>query len=123
MSEDELLSLLDESRNRNQRQNITGILLYGRGSFFQVLEGDKKDVEEIYKVILNDDRNYGNIIILKSEIDERSFPGWSMGFKDLRKLNNNSVEGYSDFMNSTDENIRNHHDVIIKLLYQFKEYA
>ena len=98
MEEDELLCLLEQARDRNKRQNVTGMLLYGTGSFYQVLEGEKEDVEDIYQSIVKDGRNHSNIVILKNEIDERAFPNWSMGFKDLRKETSQSIDGYSDFM-------------------------
>jgi len=65
MSEENLLFLLEQSRSRNKRQNVTGMLLYAKGNFFQVLEGEKSDVEEIYEAIENDGRNKGNIVIEK----------------------------------------------------------
>ena len=39
-SPEELLKLLKDCRKNNGAKNITGILLYANGSFFQVLEGD-----------------------------------------------------------------------------------
>ena len=63
------------------------MLLYAGGNFFQVLEGDEKDVEEIYKDIVDDERNKGNILILKENIKKRRFPYWSMGFKHISSQN------------------------------------
>ena len=48
-----LLFLLEQSRTRNQKQHITGMLLYLNGTFIQVLEGAEKDVNEIYAAIVN----------------------------------------------------------------------
>ena len=39
MTEDELLRLLEYARARNLKQNVTGMLLYAGGNFFQALEG------------------------------------------------------------------------------------
>ena len=47
MTEEDLIFLLEQSRNRNLRQHVTGMLLFVGGNFIQVLEGDDKDVEEI----------------------------------------------------------------------------
>jgi len=89
MSDEDLLLLLEQSRNRNKRQNVTGMLLYVSGNFFQVLEGDIKDVEEIYEAIVKDERNKGNIVILKENIKERTFPNWSMGFEQKKAMKTN----------------------------------
>lgn len=123
MNEEDLLFLLEQSRNRNKEKNVTGMLLYVGGNFFQVLEGDKKDVEEIYESIVKDDRNKGNIIILKESINERTFPGWSMGFKHLTAQNIGTVEGYSEFLgrNMEPEEFARKPNKVLGLLYQFKK--
>ena len=45
---DELHSMLDSFRIRNEKRNITGELLYSQGLFFQVLEGDREQLEDLY---------------------------------------------------------------------------
>lgn len=123
MGEEELLHLLEQSRNRNKRQNVTGMLLYIGGNFFQVLEGSNEDVEEIYECITKDQRNKGNIIILKENINERTFSGWSMGFKHLTAQNVNSVEGFTAFLDRDmkPEEFATKSDKVLGLLFQFKE--
>ncbi|HBT43450.1 MAG TPA: hypothetical protein DEB21_16050, partial [Rhodospirillaceae bacterium] len=37
--------LLDNSRRKNERLSITGILIYGGGVFAQYLEGSKSDID------------------------------------------------------------------------------
>ena len=123
LSEEDLLSLLEQSRNRNKRQNVTGMLLYIGGNFFQILEGDVKDVEEIYEAIVQDERNKDNIVIIKENINERTFPDWSMGFKHLTPQNIDSIEGYTDFLDKEikPEEFENSTDKVLRLLYQFKK--
>lgn len=123
MSEEDLLYLLEQSRDRNKRQNVTGMLLYAGGNFFQVLEGDKKDVEEIYAAIVSDERNTGNIELIKENINERTFPDWSMGFKHLTSQNKASIEGYTEFLDRKMEpdEFANKSDKILGLLFQFKK--
>jgi len=123
MSEDDLLFLLEQSRNRNKKQNVTGMLLYAGGNFFQVLEGDEKDIDEIYEAIVNDERNKGNIVILKENIKERTFPDWTMGFKHLTTKNIDSIEGYSEFLDSKKEpeEFATKSDKVLWLLHQFKK--
>ena len=125
MSEQELLVLLEQAqaRDRNKRQNVTGMLLYVGGNFIQVLEGDAKDVEEIYDAILNDERNFGNIIIEKEPISSRTFPEWSMGFKPLTLKDKDTLEGYSEFLERemSPEEFALCSDDVVDLLYQFKQ--
>ncbi|CAH1387447.1 phosphate-starvation-inducible PsiE family protein [Candidatus Nitrotoga sp. M5] len=96
-SSDELLELLKQSRTNNGAKNITGILLFSQGTFFQVLEGEETFVENLYKEIEKDPRHKNCTIIEKLNITERAFPYWSMGFEkiDLKELR--KMEGLNNF--------------------------
>jgi Mg2+ and Co2+ transporter CorA len=124
MSDEDLLFLLEQSRSRNQKQHITGMLLYLNLTFIQVLEGAEKDVDEIYEAIVKDDRNTGNIIIERAEIRERTFPDWTMGFWRLTQDNSSEIAGFTEFLDRemTPEKIANQSNKAINLLYNFKEH-
>jgi hypothetical protein len=81
MNHDELLEILTVSRKNNEKNLLTGILLYGEGTFIQVLEGDEKALNDTYKNILADLRHKNVIKLMEGEITERQFPEWRMGFK------------------------------------------
>lgn len=72
------------SARNNQRSQITGVLLFLDGVFFQILEGEAAIVKQLYEKILCDER-HDNIICLKTEphITERLFPEWAMKVVDL----------------------------------------
>jgi class 3 adenylate cyclase len=72
------------SQQNNQARNITGVLLCLGGMFFQILEGEAENIDEIYTRILDDPR-HTDILCLKSELNvtERLFPEWSMQIIDL----------------------------------------
>ena len=93
----DLDELLEQSRRRNLRQNVTGMLLYKSGVYLQVLEGEENDVHQIFSDIEKDPRNTQVTKLLDEEIIKRDFPGWSMGFKCFD--DNNEGEGYSDIFN------------------------
>lgn len=118
----DLIDLLEQARQRNTELNITGMLLYDRGTFIQVLEGEKKDVMAVYDSILRDDRNSGNYIVQEKSISSRNFPNWSMGFKNLSNETIEHVAGYSQFLNNSisPSEIANKADSIVKLLFSFK---
>lgn len=123
MSEDDLLQLLEECRSRNLKQHVTGMLLYIGGNFIQVLEGEEKDVEEIYDSITRDDRHSGLIVMLKEQIKERVFPDWTMGFKHLSNENKGEVKGYTEFLEKDmkPEQIAHKANEAVMLLYSFKQ--
>ncbi|WJH38375.1 BLUF domain-containing protein (plasmid) [Aliirhizobium terrae] len=72
--------ILAKSRVNNQRDEITGALLFNAGCFAQVLEGPLGRVEAAFERIQQDER-HGDVSLLALEpIDRRSFPNWAMGF-------------------------------------------
>jgi TATA-binding protein-associated factor Taf7 len=87
----ELLKILDESRNWNQDHGLTGMLLYinggkfhqKEGRFMQVLEGTAEEVNGIFEKIKKDKRHHSITLLDQSEISERNFESWTMGFQDL----------------------------------------
>lgn len=123
MSEEDLVALLEQSRSRNAKQAVTGMLLYVEGMFFQLLEGEEKDVKEIYEAVARDDRNKWNIVLLEEKIDERTFPDWSMGFKQLSGNDLSTMEGFSDFLASENhpDFFKGKSDAALNLLHQFKQ--
>ena len=44
----DVLDILEESRLFNSKNDITGCLLYHKGEFLQLLEGEKSIVQNIY---------------------------------------------------------------------------
>ena len=95
-NEAELREILDISRVNNHRKNISGVLLYGDGKFIQVLEGREADVQETYHRIAADQRHKGLTPIARGELDERSFPEWSMGYRAIEPGILQEIEGYFD---------------------------
>ncbi|KTC83422.1 PAS domain S-box protein [Legionella cincinnatiensis] len=79
----ELRMLLNQSRARNLKQDITSLLIYSGHSFMQLLEGSEIDVRDVYASILNDPRNMGNFIVLEQHVEQRLLLNWQM---QLRKL-------------------------------------
>ncbi|WP_345947864.1 BLUF domain-containing protein [Mucilaginibacter sp. PAMB04274] len=81
LNQDELLDILTVSRQNNERRNLTGLLLYGGGTFIQVLEGEELALQEAYNIIAADDRHTNILKMTEGEIAERLFPEWNMAFK------------------------------------------
>ena len=75
-------SIFDEverhARNFNKQQGITGILCYGKGHFFQCIEGEKVKVLALQQRICADKRHKDIEVLLIRAIDKRSFVDWRM---------------------------------------------
>ncbi|MGZ8163548.1 MAG: phosphate-starvation-inducible PsiE family protein [Methylobacter sp.] len=117
-SPEELLSLLKTCRTNNGAKNITGILLYAKGTFFQVLEGDEATINNLYRVIEKDKRHKDVTLIEKQPITERAFPYWSMGFEKIDSKALNKMEGLNDFFEKdfTPSGFASHKHIIGPLL-------
>ncbi|MEC9346357.1 MAG: BLUF domain-containing protein [Pseudomonadota bacterium] len=81
MTADELDSLLRVTRTRNAGRGITGLLLYGEGSFLQVLEGDPDTIAEVFDTIRRDPRHSGLIKVSDATVADRKFGEWSMAWR------------------------------------------
>jgi hypothetical protein len=76
----DLVSLLRQSREKNARLGITGILLYQHPSFMQLLEGPAEEVHAVYASIMRDERHFNVMKLHERDITDRSFAQWYMGF-------------------------------------------
>ena len=85
MNHDQLSTLLQQCRDNNQKNGVTGMLLYQNGTFMQMLEGDKQVILDLYDEIRKDDRHTGFHTVLAGEIAKRNFEDWSMGFFNMDK--------------------------------------
>ncbi len=80
LNEDELERLLLGARETNGAEQVTGVLLYNDGSFFQYIEGPPDGIDRVYKRIKNSSQHFGLMQLLQSSTTERNFKDWSMGF-------------------------------------------
>ncbi|MEM7292297.1 MAG: BLUF domain-containing protein [Pseudomonadota bacterium] len=93
----ELEAILEQSRRNNAKRNMTGILLFDDGAFFQVLEGDRKAVDSLFKKLKTDTRHTRINKLISEPIEERSFGDWSMGYPKLTRAELEQIPGLNDF--------------------------
>ncbi len=79
-------SIMEQSRENNPRQGITGLLCFSGDIFIQVLEGGRDAVCELFNTIVRDDRHLNVRILIYEEIAERRFGGWTMGQVNIAKV-------------------------------------
>jgi hypothetical protein len=78
----DITDILKVSRNFNGVHQITGCLVYHNNEFIQILEGDKKIVQELYAKIEKDKRHTAVTLLDENEKAARIFPNWSMAYYD-----------------------------------------
>lgn len=81
-----LRNLAIDSTSRNEKYDITGILLLSGETFLQVLEGPEDSVNALYARIVQDDLHHDVTLICYEQIANKSFDGWSMRVVDLNDL-------------------------------------
>ncbi|WP_262966060.1 BLUF domain-containing protein [Methylobacter psychrophilus] len=82
-SEDDLIDLLTKARQYNGNTDVTGMLLYTEGSFFQILEGEESVVDALFAKISKDKRHTKAVTIMRKTIPNRSFGEWTMGYANV----------------------------------------
>lgn len=98
MADDELQALLEVSRQKNAQKNITGMLLYRDGYFIQAIEGEEAEVMALYHKIAQDPRHNHCLLVHQHTITQRSFPNWTMGFKNLKLTDPSLAPAVTNFM-------------------------
>lgn len=118
--EDELTRILEHSRTHNASVGITGVLLYVRGSFIQVLEGKRAAVEALYECIKKDPRHINVNLLLNRPIVQRLFSNWAMGYTILTE--HESYETQAILINYNEGSaVRQGNDIVFKMLRIFYE--
>ncbi len=95
---EQLETLLQRARSHNATLGISGVLLFHEGTFFQVLEGKRADVQGLFDMIVRDPRHNNVLVLVQRETDHRNFGNWSMGFIRSRQAMQ-KLPGFVDFFN------------------------
>lgn len=80
MGRADLEQMLEESRLRNVKRGITGVLVYTDGVFLQVLEGERDDVDDLMASLRRDPRHRNVTVIHEEETGGCIFPTWRMAY-------------------------------------------
>ncbi|MGA0558174.1 BLUF domain-containing protein [Larkinella sp. VNQ87] len=81
LDEEELETILEQSRKKNSQLGITGVLLYYDGSIIQALEGSEEKVKALFETISRDRRHWHIVKMISQRVEKKVFGDWSMAFK------------------------------------------
>jgi hypothetical protein len=76
----DFLDILEVSRAKNERDAITGVLLFCNNSVLQCLEGSREAVNQAYARIIRDKRHQNPLLVDYRVLSARLFSSWSMGY-------------------------------------------
>lgn len=79
-SELQLAQLLEQAREYNHANGLTGLLVYDEGRFFQWIEGSPDKLAEVWKSIQRDPRHTDIQIMGNQNVPLRFFGDWDMRF-------------------------------------------
>jgi hypothetical protein len=66
------------AREVNALEGITGLLIFNGTHFLQIIEGAPDAIDDLVERLRRDPRHQGVEIRDERQVDERSFPDWSM---------------------------------------------
>jgi Sensors of blue-light using FAD len=97
LNDETILKLLESSRVFNAKHDISGILLYGYGTFLQMLEGDDDLLRALYYDKISNDPRHHSLKVLKEDyVKKRLFGQWAMAFRPLNQTLIKGIPGYVD---------------------------
>ena len=76
----DFMDILEVSRARNEREGITGVLLFCNNNVVQCLEGSRETVNNTYARIVQDKRHQNPLLVDYRILSTRLFSEWSMGY-------------------------------------------
>jgi hypothetical protein len=97
-SEGQLDDLLEHARVKNRDLGVSGILLYEKDHFLQMIEGPDRSIIQLYGTIRKDPRHHDIVTISEGNIDSRQFGQWTMAHHKIEPGNSGLEEGYLRIM-------------------------
>ncbi|RYG00191.1 MAG: BLUF domain-containing protein, partial [Caulobacteraceae bacterium] len=94
-----LAQILAVGREKNTALGVTGILAHKGENCLGILEGADEVVRARFEQVRMDPRHTNVRVLLDEEIQQRSFPDWSMAFQPLDPLMQ-EVPGFRDLFSS-----------------------
>jgi hypothetical protein len=97
MTQESLLSLLQQCLANNEASGVTGMLLYGNDTFLQVLEGEELILDTVIEKIQKDPRHSKIHFLYRKPLERRQYTDWSMGFKRVSAQGLSAGDGLPSF--------------------------
>lgn len=77
---EDLRAILSEARHFNHQHQLTGVLYFADGQFFQCLEGESEILDLLIEKLKKDPRHEAHQFFATREIQHASFAAWSMKY-------------------------------------------
>lgn len=80
LDDQQVMDILSTARRNNERNDVTGMLVFDSQAFLQVIEGGRDQLSALYASLVRDARHRRLTILGMGPVDERAFSSWQMGF-------------------------------------------
>jgi hypothetical protein len=120
LTKQDVTTLLAQSREKNAKLGVTGILVAYKKHFLQVLEGERDTIFDLFHTIRKDERHMSVISFWDGPIEKRGFQDWRMAFLDFNEMENLELQGFYDSLQKglSSDITEDHLSVIKKLLVE-----
>lgn len=99
LQEEGVKNIMNEADGFNNRENISGILLYNERNFFQLIEGEKEIIQDLYEKIKLDRRHLDIIKFLETPVSIPPFDGYLAEFiTDNKKCEEEKLKKYLHYI-------------------------
>lgn len=76
----EVTRILAQAQENNERNGITGALVFNHNYFLQSIEGARPVINQLLRKLVEDDRHYALQVVECCEVDQRHWNKWSMKY-------------------------------------------
>lgn len=95
----EINDIMNQTEKFNKSSDITGILLYNERNFFQLIEGEKETINDLYNKITEDPRHHDIIKFLEKPVSRVPFDGYMTDFiTDTKKFDEAKLKNYLHYI-------------------------
>lgn len=103
LQEQGVKDIMKKTNEYNTDEKITGLLLYNERNFFQLLEGEKKTIQNLYERIIKDSRHQDIIKFLEKPVFKPAFDGYLTDFiTDTNKYDKSQLKDYLHYIEVLD---------------------
>lgn len=118
LSDKEIDRVLYQTKTFNNENDITGLLVYSEGNFFQLIEGEVEVVKDLYYNKIEKDSRHHNIVkFLEKKITEASYDGYYVDKVTSRfEIDRSRMETYINYIKVLKPSVRK---PVLKVLESF----
>ena len=97
VNEAQIVDIHAKALSNNAQKGITGMLLYTKSTFLQVIEGEVDAIDCLMEKIKSDTRHSDVEILVRNSIKQREFTNWSMGYRRLDEADAATLANFAPF--------------------------